>query len=49
MSSSLRDLLDGDGLLLTDCGLETAAIFRAGIDLPEFAAHTMLVHDEGKR
>lgn len=34
-------------LFLTDGGLETTLIFREGIDLPEFAAFTLLKHYSG--
>lgn len=39
--------LDG-GLFLTDAGLETDLIFNHGIDIPAFAAHTLLAGDEGR-
>lgn len=39
--------LDG-GLFLTDAGLETDLIFNHGIDIPEFAAHTLLASDIGR-
>lgn len=39
--------LDG-GLYLTDAGLETDLIFNKGIDIPEFAAHTLLRHASGR-
>ena len=38
--------LDGD-LFLTDGGIETSLIFHDGIDLPLFAAFTLLKDDEG--
>ncbi len=31
-----------DQLFLTDAGLETDIIYNHGIELPEFAAHTLL-------
>lgn len=34
------------GLFLTDAGLETDFIFNKGIDVPEFAAHTLLPDPE---
>ncbi|PLX82443.1 MAG: homocysteine S-methyltransferase [Desulfuromonas sp.] len=36
------------GLFLTDGGLETTLVFHDGMDLPEFAAFTLLDHDEGR-
>ena len=39
--------LDG-GLFLTDAGLETDLIFNHGIEIREFAAHTLLPDDEGR-
>lgn len=39
--------LDGD-LFLTDAGLETHMVFHKGLDLPCFAAHTLLAHDRGR-
>ena len=38
--------LDG-GLFLTDAGLETVLIFREGVELPEFAAFTLLDDEAG--
>jgi len=38
--------LDG-GLFLTDGGIETTLIFHDGLDLPLFAAFTLLENDEG--
>ena len=38
----------GKGLWLTDAGLETAMIFLEGIDLPQFAAFTLLDSAEGQ-
>jgi S-methylmethionine-dependent homocysteine/selenocysteine methylase len=40
--------LAGDRLFLTDGGLETSLIFHDGIDLPEFAAFTLLEDDAGR-
>jgi len=40
--------LDGDLLFLTDGGLETDLIFRRGIDLPHFAACTLLLTGSGR-
>jgi S-methylmethionine-dependent homocysteine/selenocysteine methylase len=37
------------GPLLTDGGLETTLIFHRGIDLPQFAAFTLLGDDDGER
>ena len=34
---------------LVDAGLETDLIFNHGIDIPEFAAHTLLPHAETLR
>ena len=39
--------LDG-GLFLNDAGLETDLIFNHGIDIPEFAAHTLLDDDDAR-
>lgn len=39
--------LDG-GLFLNDAGLETDLIFNHGIDIPEFAAHTLLTNEDGR-
>ena len=39
--------LDG-GLFLNDAGLETDLIFNHGIDIPEFAAHTLLADQHGR-
>jgi homocysteine S-methyltransferase len=39
--------LDG-GVFLNDAGLETDLIFNHGIDIPEFAAHTLLSSDVGR-
>jgi len=36
-----------DDIYLTDGGLETSIIFKEGIDLPEFAAFTLLTNDIG--
>ena len=36
-----------DGLFLTDGGIETTLIFREGIDLPDFAAFTLLGEPRG--
>ena len=40
--------LDG-GLFLTDAGLETDLIFNHDVDLPEFAAHTLLGDPAGEQ
>jgi homocysteine S-methyltransferase len=37
----------GDGLFLTDGGIETTLIFHRGLDLPEFAAFDLLKDDDG--
>lgn len=37
-----------DGAFLTDGGLETVLIFHAGIDLPQFAAFTLLEDTDGR-
>jgi S-methylmethionine-dependent homocysteine/selenocysteine methylase len=37
-----------EGTFLTDGGIETVLIFQEGIDLPEFAAFTLLDDDEGR-
>jgi S-methylmethionine-dependent homocysteine/selenocysteine methylase len=39
----------GDGLFLTDGGLETVLIFHEGFELPEFAAFVLLDSDEGRQ
>ncbi len=39
--------LDG-GLYLTDAGIETDLIFNHGIEIPEFAAHTLLADEAGR-
>ena len=39
--------LDG-GLFLNDAGLETDLIFNHGIEIPEFAAHTLLPDEPGR-
>ena len=39
--------LDGD-LFLADAGIETDIIFNHGIDIPEFAAHTLLTDQKGR-
>ena len=38
-----------EGLFLTEVGLETILIFERGINLPEFAAFTLLKTDEGRK
>jgi S-methylmethionine-dependent homocysteine/selenocysteine methylase len=38
--------LDGDGLFVTDGGLETELVFHDGIDLPCFAAFTLLADSD---
>jgi len=38
----------GDGLFLTDGGIETTLIFHEGLKLPEFAAFHLLKTDEGE-
>jgi homocysteine S-methyltransferase len=40
--------LAGEGLFLTDGGLETTLIFHEGIDLPAFAAFRLLFSDGGR-
>src|SRR5881397_254255 len=35
-------------LLLTDGGLETSLIFHQGLDLPDFAAFTLIGSDDGE-
>ena len=39
--------LDGD-VFLNDAGLETDLVFDHGIDIPAFAAHTLLAHEQGR-
>jgi S-methylmethionine-dependent homocysteine/selenocysteine methylase len=48
--TSYRSLLPQStgGLFLTDAGLETDLIFNHGIDIREFAAHTLLPDDVGR-
>lgn len=36
------------GLFLTDAGLETDLIFNHNVDIPEFAAHTLLAESAGR-
>jgi homocysteine S-methyltransferase len=38
----------GDGIFLTDSGLETTLIFSEGVELPEFAAFVLLQDAEGR-
>ena len=47
--SKYRDGLPqlGNGLFLTDGGLETTLIFHEGVDLPEFAAFVLLADADG--
>jgi homocysteine S-methyltransferase len=40
--------LSGERLFLTDGGLETTLIFHQGIELPSFAAFTLLKDEEGR-
>jgi S-methylmethionine-dependent homocysteine/selenocysteine methylase len=40
--------LSGDRVYLTDGGLETTLIFHRGLDLPHFAAYTLLADDAGR-
>ena len=49
MSNYRRDLpqLSGE-LYLTDAGLETDLIFNHGIEIREFAAHTLLPDEKGR-
>jgi S-methylmethionine-dependent homocysteine/selenocysteine methylase len=37
-----------DGVCLTDGGMETTLIFHHGLDLPQFAAFTLLASEEGR-
>jgi S-methylmethionine-dependent homocysteine/selenocysteine methylase len=46
MGDAMLPQLEG-GLFLTDGGLETVLIFHEGVELPEFAAFTLLEDDEG--
>lgn len=39
----------GGGMFLTDAGIETDLIFNRGIEIREFAAHTLLPDPEGRR
>ena len=39
----------GGGLFLTDGGIDTDLIFNRGIEIREFAAHTLLAHDAGRQ
>ena len=36
------------GLFLTDAGLETDLIFNHNVEIPEFAAHTLLAQSAGR-
>ena len=47
MHNSLPQL-GGDRVFLTDGGLETTMIFRHGLDLPHFAAFTLLEDERGR-
>jgi homocysteine S-methyltransferase len=46
-----RDLLPlpADSVVLTDGGIETSLIYDQGIDLPDFAAFTLLADEVGRR
>ena len=46
-----RDVLPlpGDAVVLSDGGIETSLIYDQGIDLPDFAAFTLLDDDDGRR
>ena len=46
-----RDVLPlpGDAVVLTDGGIETSLIYDQGIDLPDFAAFTLLDDEDGRR
>ncbi len=46
--TNTSNLFTADTLYLTDGGLETSLIFHDGIELPEFAAYTLLDHPYGK-
>jgi S-methylmethionine-dependent homocysteine/selenocysteine methylase len=46
MAAAMLPQLDGE-LFLTDGGLETVLIFHEGVELPEFAAFTLLEDEEG--
>ena len=50
MHSKSRHLLNdiGDQIFLTDGGMETVMVFHEGIDLPQFAAFTLLDSDIGR-
>ena len=37
------------GLFLSDAGIETDLMFNKGIDIPEFAAHTLLASPSGRK
>ena len=37
-----------DGICLADGGMETTLIFHHGLDLPHFAAFTLLASDDGR-
>lgn len=39
----------GESIYLTDGGMETTLIYHDGIDLPDFAAFTVLANDDGKK
>lgn len=38
----------GDGIWLTDAGIETVLIFQEGLDLPQFASFPLLQQDTGR-
>lgn len=39
----------GGGLYLTDAGIETDLIFNKGIEIREFATHTLLADEVGRQ
>ena len=41
-------MLDGDRVFLTDGGLETTLVFHRGVELPHFAAFTLLEREDGR-
>ncbi len=48
ISQRMLQYMEAEKPFLSDGGLETSIIFKDGIDLPEFAAFTLLDSDEGR-
>ncbi len=49
MTTALRLPQLGGGIFLTDSGLETTLIFHDGLELPHFAACTLLLNSDGQK